>query len=142
VIRSPFEQDADELRREALKRAGQPLTPQHAACEAVVDSQDGSTGRLRRVRTADDDPAVEAQEEAGRGPGIREGAVEVPKAFRDAHQPPADYPHPVAVRPEDFRRGPITAGHDALSPGYGPPLSFPAPPALSRLMPDPGGECA
>jgi hypothetical protein len=141
VIRSPLEQDADELRREALKRAGPPLTPQHAACEGALDGED----RARSVRTADDDPVVEAQEEAGRGPGIREGVAELPKAFRDAYGPPADYPQPASVHPEVFRRGPITAGHDALSPGYGPPLSFPAPPVLSSPRPgmtNLGGECA
>ena len=83
--------------------------------------------RARRVHDTDD-WVTEAQEEAGLGPGIREGAAEIPKAFRDAYEPPADYPRPVMVHPEDFRNGPIRAGHDAVSPGYEPPLQFPAPP--------------
>jgi hypothetical protein len=131
VIRTPFEIDTDELRRAALKHVGPPLTGAHAAAEgSMVDS--------------DDDPVTESQEEAGRGPGIREGVADLPKAFRDAYAPPADYPRSVAVHPEDFRRGPVRAGHEALSPGYEPPLSFPAPPPQP---PAPwaylgGGECA
>jgi hypothetical protein len=128
VIRSHLERDADELRHWALKNAGPPLTAAHAAAEGAMD--DG------------DDPVTEAQEEAGRGPGIREGVAEVPKAFRGAYEPPADYPQPIRVSPEAFRRGPVMAGHDALSPGYEPPLSFSLPPSVCPPLQVPGGECA
>jgi hypothetical protein len=62
--------------------------------------------------------------------------ADLTKAYRDAVCPPADYPQPARMSPEDFRRGPITEGHDALSAGYQPP-SPPAPP----LVPDATGGC-
>jgi hypothetical protein len=73
------------------------------------------------------DSAVEAQEEAGRGPGIREGVAELPKAFRDAYGVPAKYLQPVQVSPEAFRDGPVRAGHQADSPGGQPPSPGPPP---------------
>jgi hypothetical protein len=59
------------------------------------------------------------------------------KAYRDAYAPPASYPLPFRVSPEDFRRGPVREGHGALSPGHEPPLSFPGRPAGSSA----DGDC-
>jgi hypothetical protein len=120
VILSSFELASAEIRKAAEQRAAQQqareaLTPQHAACEAAVDGGDDEAARERARRVQHlADPA----------------APDLGKALGDAYLPPADYPQPARVSPEDFRRGPTTDRQAALSPGYEPPLSFP-------LMPDP-----
>jgi hypothetical protein len=140
-VRTPFEIDADELRRDLLKHAGQPLTPAHAAAEGAVDEHGSSA----------DDAVTEIQEEASRGPGIREGVAESSKAFRDAYSVPAEYPQPVQVSPEAFREGPVSAGHQADSPGWQPPSQGPPPRPTapwaylgqpSAHSPDMSGDCA
>jgi hypothetical protein len=72
---------------------------------------------------------LRAAAQRGAGGGVAE--PDVTKAYRDAVCPPADIQQPERVNPEDFRRGPVLPGHDALSPGYEPPLSFPVEPAGS-----------
>jgi hypothetical protein len=143
VIRTPIEIDAAELRREALKHAARPLTGAHAAAEGAMDREDSAH--------AADDRVAEDQEQAGRGPGILEGVADAPKSFRDAYQPPAEYPQSVHVNPGDFRRGPVTGGHEALSPGWQPPSPGPAPHAPTPWAylgqppgnhPSTSGDCA
>jgi hypothetical protein len=107
--RGEFEQDM--IRKAAARRSKDGQTPQHPAAAAGLEDgdQDG----------CDHDHVPAAT-----------------KAFRDAYEPPAEYPQPIVVHPEDFRKGPLRAGHDAVSPGYEPPLSFRAPP---EPRPGPGG---
>jgi hypothetical protein len=102
--------------RQALTHA-RSLTPAHAAAEGAIDEGAETAEQLRRRVQHEADPytePAEAPEVAG-------------KAFRDAYEVPAEYPQVPPVPAEAFRRGPIRAGHDALSPGYEPPLSFPLP---------------
>jgi hypothetical protein len=128
-VRTFGEFERDELRKAAARRSKDGLTPQHSAAAAGLEDsgRDGSE--------PDDSPAAA-------------------KAFRDAYEVPAEYPRPIAVHPEDFRQGPIRDGHDAVSPSYGPPLQFPAPPEPRPALagwslagtPSPGpyvgGDCA
>jgi hypothetical protein len=110
---------------------------------------DWSDGEARQARKALDGPAPQhtasaaaaaavtgAQEEAGLGPGIREGVPAGSELRSGAYATPAEYPQPIRVSPEAFRRGPVTQGRAALSPGHEPPRSFPpsAPGAA-------GGDC-
>ena len=52
--------------------------------------------------------------------------LELHKAFRDANPGPTSYPTPGQVTPGQYHRPVITAGHAALSPGYGAPNSSPS----------------
>lgn len=52
--------------------------------------------------------------------------LELHKAFRDANPGPTSYPSPGQVTPGAYQRPVITAGHAALSPGYGAPNSSPS----------------
>lgn len=51
--------------------------------------------------------------------------AELHKAFRDANPGPSSYPSPGAMSPQKYNRPPLTAGHAADSPGYGPPNTSP-----------------
>jgi hypothetical protein len=115
VILSRYEIAAAELRKAAQARARAGVTPAHAsaaaslaACEGDGDGQaeDAERRRDRVQHLADPYPDDSAA-----------------KAYRDAYEVPADYPQPVRVSPEDFRRGPVRPGHDAPSPGYDPPVT-------------------
>jgi len=88
---SKFERASAELRQESARRAGDGVTPEHTAASAGLDG-------------GDDEPGDDCEPEAA-------------KAYRDAYQVPADYPELIRVSPEDFRRGPVRAGHAAPSPG-------------------------
>ena len=88
---SKFERASAELRRVPARPARDGITPAHTAASAGLAGED-------------DEPDGECEPEAA-------------KAYRDAYQVPADYPEPVRVSPEDFRRGPIRLGHEAPSPG-------------------------
>ena len=90
---SKYERANAELRRVPASHAGDSLTPAHTAASASLAA-------------GDDEPDVECEPEA-----------EAAKAYRDAYQVPAEYPEVIRVSPEDFRRGPIRAGHAAPSPG-------------------------
>jgi hypothetical protein len=120
---SKIERANEEMRRTSARRTDR-VTPLHAAAQVGL--------------AADGEGAETAGEVA---------EPDVTKAFRDAVCPPADFPQPVRVSPEDFRRGPVLPGHDALSPGYEPALSFPVQPAGSFRGPDSAasyvnGDCA
>lgn len=123
---SGFELVAKQLREEAEERARRAVTPQHAACEAAVagDCDELARERARRVQH-EADPVGEV------------ATPDMDKAFRDAYLPPADYPQPVRVGPGDFRRGPITAGQDALGPGMS--RRFPSRRLRRRSCHGPGG---
>jgi hypothetical protein len=115
-VRTRGEYERDEIRKAASRRGKDGITPQHSAAAAGLEDGD-------------------RDDEAADGP-------DTAKAFRDAYEPPAEYPRPVAVHPEDFRKGPVREGHDAVSPGYEPPLSFPAPPQLRPAYLTDHGDCA
>jgi hypothetical protein len=123
VPSSPLEID-QMWDRQALKHA-QSLTPAHAAAEGAIDEGAETAGQLRRRVQHEADPYTEPAEIPGAATKTS-GAYEVP----------AEYPQLRQLSPEVFRQGPITAGHDALSPGYEPPLSFPLPAAADH--PGPG----
>lgn len=53
--------------------------------------------------------------------------AEAHKAFRDANPGVSSFPTPGHITAERYRRGPITAGHAALSPGQESPHTAPAP---------------
>ena len=87
---SKFERASAELRRVPARPASDGITPAHTAASAALGG--------------DDEPDAECEPEAV-------------KAYRDAYQVPPEYPEPIRVSPEDFRRGPIRPGHEAPSPG-------------------------
>jgi len=76
-----------------LRRVPASLTPAHTAASADLGA-------------GDDEPGAWCEPEA-----------EAAKAYRDAYLVPAECPEVIRVSPEDFRRGPIRAGHAAPSPG-------------------------
>lgn len=111
--------------RQALKHA-QSLTPAHAAAEGAVDEGAETAEQLRRRVQHEADPYTEPAEAPGAAALKTSGAYEVP----------SEYPQLRQLSPEVFRQGPITAGHDALSPGYEPPLS-----PLPAVADHPGPGC-
>ena len=108
------------------------VTPLHSACEAGVDSPDDEEDQAdearRRVQHLADpysEPA-EAPDAAGVDLGKQHGGV---------YEVPVGYPVPALVNPADFRRPPLTGGHDALSPDCGPPHQQLVPPAVLASVP-------
>lgn len=83
---SKYERANGELRKASAGRDGEGLTPEHT--RAIASLEDGER---------DDGPDDEV---------VADCAPELVKVFRDAYEVPADYPQPVRVSPEDFRRGP------------------------------------
>ncbi len=94
---SKYERANSELRKASARRDGEGLTPEHTRALASLEDREHDEGP--------DDEVV-----ADCAPGLD-------KAFRDAYDVPTDYPTPIRICPEDFRRGPIRAGREALSPG-------------------------
>lgn len=126
---SKFEQAASELRKDAARRTAEGPTPEHtrSAAEMADGEDDGehAAGEARRRRER-------VQHLADPYPAAAEPDMD--KGLGDAYLPAADYPQPAAVSPEDFRRGAVRAGYDALSPGYQPPVPFRSPlPDLADL---------
>jgi hypothetical protein len=105
VFLSKIEQHNEDLRRASARQAREGITPQHEAAIAGL--------------------AADEDEHQG------QGEADVTKAYRDAYPFSPEHIQPVQVDPGDFRRGPVRDGHGALSPGHGPPLSFPVQPAGS-----------
>ncbi len=96
---SKYERASTELRKVPARRSGDGLTPAHTAAAAGL----AGDGDERDVE-CDVEPDAEC-------------APESVKVYRDAYQVPAEYPEPIRISPEDFRRGPVRAGHEAPSPG-------------------------
>jgi hypothetical protein len=92
---SKFERANAEMRTAVARHAGDGITPAHTAAAASLAGDN-------------DERDVECNVEC---------EPEAVKAYRDAYEVPLDYPEPIRVSPEDFRRGPIRLGHDAPSPG-------------------------
>ncbi len=105
---------------QALK--AEALTPQHSAAEAGMDDEE--TARRRRDRVQHEaDPYLHEED-------LPEVAhADLPKAFDQAVDVPSGYPAMRPVCAEEFRRGPLTAGQEAYSAGYGPGQAFPVPSA-------------
>ena len=95
---SKYERANSELRKAHARRDREGLTPQHTAATASLADVEHDDGE------PDDEVAADCEPDSV-------------KAFRDAYLVPADYPEPIRVSPEDFRRGPIRVGREALSPG-------------------------
>ncbi len=95
---SKYERASGELRTAAARRDRVGLTPQHTA----------ATAGLADGEYAGDEPGDELT-------SIRE--PDSVKVFWDAYEVPTDYPQPIQISAEDFRRGPIRAGQEAPSPG-------------------------
>jgi hypothetical protein len=57
------------------------------------------------------------------------------KRYTPAYDPTeAGYPVPTAIHPEQFRRGPVTAGEAAYSAGFEPPAPMSSLEPQSRLV--------
>ena len=95
---SKYERVNAELRQAHARRDREGLTPEHAAATAGLADAGHDDGE------PDDEVAAVCEPDSV-------------KVFRDAYQVPAEYPEPIRVSPEDFRRGPIRVGREALSPG-------------------------
>jgi hypothetical protein len=112
---TPYE--IDRRCAELALKTGAP-TPGHVAAEGAVDGQEPDEAEQRRLRFQHlADPLAEPAE-------VPEVAVaDLDKAYRDgqAFQPPAGYPEPRRVSAEEFRRGPLAAGHAAYSAAYEAP---------------------
>lgn len=122
---SGYEQVNKQLHREAEDRARRAVTPQHAACEAAVAGDDDEVARERARRVQHEaDPVGEL------------ATPDMDKAYRDAYPSPTEYPQPIRVSPEDFRRGPIRDGQGALSPDLEPPRCAPGS-RPDRILPRP-----
>jgi len=92
---SKFERASSELRKAPSRRERTGLTPQHTAASAGLAGDEYDD---------DGDPVADCEPDSV-------------KAFRDAYEVPTEYPQPIRVSPEDFRRGPIRGGQEAPSPG-------------------------
>jgi hypothetical protein len=112
----------------ALK-AGAP-TPGHSAAEGAVgaDSVTDDAERRRRRVQHEADPYADPAE-------VPEVAhADLAKRFDQAYDTPDGYPRLRPVHPEQFRRGPITGGEAAYSPGYEAPAR-PVPVPSATLAP-------
>ncbi len=92
------------------------VTPLHAAAAAGLDARDADEAERRRQRVQHEaDPYLHEDD-------LPEVAhADLSKAFNQAVDVPEGYPPMRPVRAEEFRRGPLTAGQEAYSPGNGPP---------------------
>lgn len=99
---------------QALK--AEALTPQHSAAEAAQEADEAGRAERRRQRVQHEaDPYLHEAD-------LPEVAhADLPKAFNQAVDVPEGYPPMRPVHAEQFRRGPVAAGHEANSPGYAPP---------------------
>lgn len=113
---TPYEIEQRIAQRAQMSKA-EALTPAHSAAEAAMG-------------TGDDDDEAEAAERLRRRiqheadlypPEVPEVAhADLGKLYRQAVNVPEGYPPFGHVNPEAFRRGPITGGEAAYSPGYDP----------------------
>ena len=98
---------------------GEPVTPQHAACEAAVGAEDRDEpdeAERRRLRVQHEaDPYSEPAE----APEVAH--ADLSKVHGGVYEPPASFPVPGPVCAAEFRRPLLAADHDARSPGYEPP---------------------
>ncbi len=112
---TPYEIE-QRIAQQALK--AEALTPQHSAAEAAMgggdDDEAEEAERLRRRVQHLADPYSEPTE----APEVAH--VDVGKLYRQAVNVPTGFPPFGHVNPEAFRRGPVTAGQAAYSPGYDP----------------------
>lgn len=99
----------------AAQKCREPLTPAHAADEAALEAQCGPDGRC------DSKPVT--------GEAARKAI-----AGLEAEPGPGTFPKPRTIRPEDFRRGYLEAGHAARSPMAAPPNTAPLPPAPRGVL--------
>ena len=115
-MRSPFEVE-QILARQALRKAAaaaEAVTPLHSASEAALDApseQDEDMRQRRRLQHQADPYPPEA-------PHVEH--ADLGKLYRDAVNTPSGFPDFGHVNPEQFRRGPITAGEAAYSATYDP----------------------
>jgi hypothetical protein len=116
-MRCQFETDQLLARQALLRKAAaeaEAVTPLHSASEAALGThseQDEDMQRRRRLQHQADPYPPEA-------PHVE--TADLGKLYRDAVSTPSGYPDFGFVNPEQFRRGPITAGESAYSPGYDP----------------------
>jgi hypothetical protein len=112
---TPYEFEQRIAQRERALKA-EALTPQHSAAEAAMggageDEAEEAGERRERVQHLADPVPPEVPEVAH---------VDLGKVYRDAADAPSGYGSFGPVNPEAFRRGPVTEGHAAYSPGYDP----------------------
>lgn len=123
---TPFEIEqrlqARALQAQALKAQAVPPTPGHSAAAAANDfagrTREAAEAERRRGRVQHEaDPRPEADDDGDAPEMVR---PDVDKRFRQAFEVevPAGYPALGMVSPETFRRGVITGGEAAVSPGY------------------------
>lgn len=122
-MRTPFETDQLIARQARARKAAEAeaATPLHSAAEAELGGtgeQDEAMQRRRRLQHQVDPYPPEVPEVAH---------ADLGKLYRDAVDVPAGYPSFGPVNPEQFRRGPVTPGEAAYSPGGYDPSARPVP---------------
>ena len=108
---SGMQQQMADLEKRRKHRAREPITPAHAADEAALEAQCGPDGHC------DSKPVTGEDARKAAIPGI------------EAEPGPGTSTQPGQIKPEDFRRPYVEAGHAARSPLAQPPRESPLPPA-------------
>lgn len=147
---SMYEQANAGLREAAVKRAQEGLTPAHTAAAAGLDGgeHDDDEAEAEQVQHFAD-PFGGYQVVPDEVKAYRDAASLGPPEHREGTRPfaslPGEVTHPPAhahppVAPGAFRKGPLTEGQAAVSPGYQPPGLMPLTSPCSVMPgPVPGG---